>query len=283
MNTKFSNPVLMKEIKLRFRSPKSFVGILFYLAAMSLFVFGFLYLMTTLDAPGTGGGFLNTEESFILFTILTYIQLALVLFITPGLTAGSISSEREKQTLNMLLTTTQTSFQIILGKLLSSIAFLALMIVSSLPIYSLVFLFGGISPAQLALMLFYFLLTTLAIGSVGVMFSTLIRKTAVAMIATYGTMLALTAGPGFLSVFSASLVFAGPSAGPSPMAHFWASINPAVVVASLLSPGSGNILSDMTGIEFPVWIIYLIFYTSLIILSVFIAVKKLRVNMKAGN
>lgn len=281
MNLKFSNPVLLKEIKLRFRSPRSFIGILFYLAAMSLFVFGFLYIMTSFDPAGTGT--LDPEQSFMMFTMLTYIQLALVLFITPGLTAGAISSEREKQTLNMLLTTTQSSFQIITGKLLSSIAFLLLMIVSGLPIYSLVFLYGGISPGQIGLILFYFLLTTVAIGSTGILFSTLIRKTVISMIATYGTMLALTAVTGFLAVFSASLNQIGQAAGTSPMAHFWASINPAVLVASLLAPGSGNILSDMTGIGLPVWVTYLLFYIVLTAGSVLIAVRKLRPNMDAGK
>lgn len=43
----------------------------------------------------------------MMFAVLTILQMALVLFITPSLTAGAISSEREKQTLNILLTTTQ--------------------------------------------------------------------------------------------------------------------------------------------------------------------------------
>ena len=120
MKQVFSNPVLVKEIKLRFRSPKSFVGILFYLIAMCIFVFGFILLTTQF----TGTGYFRPEESYFMFAMLTYIQLGLILFITPGLTAGAISSEREKQTLNILLTTAQTSFQIISGKLTSSIAFL---------------------------------------------------------------------------------------------------------------------------------------------------------------
>lgn len=271
MKAILANPVLMKEIKLRFRSPKSFVGILFYLAAMSLFVFGFLYIMT-LDGEG---GYLGPEQSFMLFTMLTYIQLALVLFITPGLTAGAISSEREKQTLNILLTTSQTSFQIISGKLLSSIAFLILMLISSLPLYSLVFLYGGVSPRQLLLLLFYFLLTTLAIGSLGVLFSTLIRKTIISMIATYGTMLALVAVTGFLSLFFTSLS----QGNVSPAGHLFAAINPAVLTASLLAPGSGDILGEMTGLGWPIWLIYLLFYLVLIAGAVFVSVKKLRVNM----
>ena len=111
MKQSLSNPVLVKEIKLRFRSFKSFTGILFYLIAMAIFVFGFIMLTTSF----TGTGYFRPEESFFMFAMLTFIQLGLILFITPGLTAGAISTEREKQTLNILLTTSQTSFQIIIG------------------------------------------------------------------------------------------------------------------------------------------------------------------------
>ena len=167
MRVNVNNPVLVKEVKLRFRSLKSFTGILFYLIAMSIFVFGFIFLTTSF----TGTGFFSPEQSFMLFGMLTFIQLGLILFITPGLTAGTISTEREKQTLNILLTTSQSSLQIILGKLSSSIAFLLLMLVAGLPIYSLVFLFGGISPGQLGLIFLFFFLTMLTVGSIGVMFS----------------------------------------------------------------------------------------------------------------
>ncbi|WP_213422360.1 ABC transporter permease [Bhargavaea massiliensis] len=276
MKADLSNPVLMKEIKLRFRSPKSFVGILFYLAAMSLFVIGFMYIMTQ---DGSSGGYLDPAQSYMLFTMLTFIQLVLVLFITPGLTAGAISSEREKQTLNMLLTTSQSSFQIIIGKLLSSIAFLVLMLASSLPLYSIVFLYGGVSPKQLFLLMFYFLLTTVAIGSLGVMFSTLIRKTIVSMIATYGSVLALLAVTGFLSVFFASLS----QGGTSPGAHLFAAINPAVLTASLLASDSGDFLHGMTGLRWPIWLIYLLVYLIVTAVAVFVSVKSLRVNMASGK
>lgn len=276
MKAHLSNPVLMKEIKLRFRSPKSFVGILFYLAAMSLFVIGFMYIMTQ---DGSSGGYLDPGQSFMLFTMLTYIQLVLVLFITPGLTAGSISSEREKQTLNMLLTTSQSSFQIIIGKLLSSIAFLVLMLVSSLPLYSVVFLYGGVSPKQLLLLMFYFFLTTVAVGSLGVMFSTLIRKTIISMIATFGSVLALLAVTGFLSVFFAALS----QGGPSTFSYLFAAINPAVLTASLLAPDSGEFLHGMTGLRWPVWVTYLLFYLLMTVTSVFVSVKSLRVNMARGK
>ena len=80
----FNNPVLFKELKLRFRSVKSFNGILFYLIAMCIFVLGFIFMTMNI----TGVSFFRPSESFILFTLLAFIQLGLVLFITPGLTAG---------------------------------------------------------------------------------------------------------------------------------------------------------------------------------------------------
>lgn len=276
MKTLFANPVLIKELKLRFRNLKSFTGILFYLIAMSIFVFGFIFLATSL----TGSGFFRPDESFMLFSIMTYIQLGLILFITPALTAGTISSEREKQTLNILLTTSQTSFQIIFGKMTSSIAFLLLMIVSGLPIYSLVFLYGGVSPSQLLYIFLFYLLTLLAIASIGVMLSTLIRKTIVAIIATYGAMIFITGVTAFFLLISVQVSQMGTAApSMSPIAHFWATINPPAVMLTLLQPPMEEQLQSLTMVPIPLWIGYTIFYIFLSAACIFLSVKRLRVNM----
>ncbi|MFC6038160.1 ABC transporter permease [Paenisporosarcina macmurdoensis] len=281
MRVNVNNPVLVKEVKLRFRSLKSFTGILFYLIAMSIFVFGFIFLTTSF----TGSGFFRPEESFFLFGLLTYIQLGLILFITPGLTAGTISTEREKQTLNILLTTSQSSMQIILGKLSSSIAFLVLMLIAGLPIYSLVFLFGGISPGQLGLIFLFFFLTMITVGSIGVMFSTITRKTIVAMIATYGTMIFLAGVTAFFFIIAVqvNMMGTGITTNSLPLAHFWASINPGVLIFTLLNPSTENMVSEATKIEFPVWAGYTIFYILLAVTAITISIKKLRVNMKKSK
>lgn len=276
MKTLLANPVLIKEVKLRFRSMKSFTGILFYLMAMSIFVFGFIFLTTSLS----GSGFFRPDESFLLFSMMTYIQLGLILFITPGLTAGTISTEREKQTLNILLTTAQTSFQIIFGKMTSSIAFLLLMIVSGLPIYSLVFLYGGVDPLQIIVIFLFYFLTLLAIGSIGVMYSTLIRKTIVSMIVTYGTMIFLAVVTAFFLLLSIQISTLGTTAPSfSPFSYFWASINPAIVMLTLLQPGFAQEIQTMTVIELPLWVGYLVFYSLLTAGAIWLSVKRLRVNM----
>lgn len=278
----FNNPVLSKELKLRFRSFKGFNGILFFLLAMCIFVFGYIFLTVSIE----GNSYFRPSQSFVLFAFLSFIQLGLVLFTAPGLTAGSISAEREKQTLPILLTTSQNSFQIISGKLLSSVAFLLLLIVAGLPVYSLVFLFGGISPWDFVRILLFLFVTLLAIGSIGVMFSTLIRRTIVSMIATYGMMLFFSVVTGFLFIIVLQVKMfnqMGTITSPTYVGHFLASINPAVLFATFLSPELDRSLHEMTLIDFPVWAGYLLFYVLVSIVSIFIAVKRLRVNMKRSK
>ncbi|KMY29343.1 ABC transporter permease [Lysinibacillus xylanilyticus] len=281
MMERFYNPVFVKELKLRFRSFKSFSGLMFYLAVICIFIAGFLLITTEF----TGKGFFKPEISFMMFAVLTILQMALILFITPSLTAGAISSEREKQTLNILLTTTQSSTQIIIGKLLSSVAFLVLMLIAGLPLYSLVFLFGGVSPSQLISIFLFYLLTVVAIGSIGVMFSTITKRTIVAMISTYGTIIFLGGITAFFFFLSMAFNQMGNAVGTSTsyMAYFWASINPGALMLTLTSSSMGDALVQVSGVELPVWISYLITYSLIIVICLTIAIKKLRANMKSNR
>ncbi len=281
MMERFNNPVFVKELKLRFRSFKSFTGLMFYLAVICIFIVGFLLITTGF----TGKGFFRPDTSFMMFAVLTILQMALVLFITPSLTAGAISSEREKQTLNILLTTTQSSTQIVIGKLLSSVAFLVLMIIAGLPLYSLVFLFGGVSPSQLISIFLFYLLTVVAIGSIGVMFSTITKRTIVAMISTYGSIIFLGGITAFFFYISIAFHQMGNSLGTSTsyMAYFWAAINPGALMLTLTSPAMGDALAQVSGVKWPVWISYLIAYSLIIVFCLTIAIKKLRANMKSNR
>lgn len=274
--SRFANPVLLKELKLRFRSFKSISGLIFYLAVLVVFVLGFLLLSTQFR----GKGFFTPSDSFSMFVVITMLQMGLVMFITPALTAGAISTEREKQTLNILLTTTQTSTQIIIGKLLSSIAFLLLMVIAGLPLYSIVFLFGGVAPSQLIIILFLYLLTVVAIGSVGIMFSTITKKTIVSMIATYGTMIFLGGITLFLIFIGYMSATASQSSSFAPFTYLWFSINPSSVMMTILYPDIKNEIAGVTGISFPITVVYVIVYLIITVLALFIAIRKLRANMK---
>jgi len=274
------NPVLNKEFKLRFRSFKSFLGIFFYLLALGIIIVGFVFI----ESQSNIQGFFKPDQSRTMFIMMSFLQFALILFITPGLTAGVISSERERQTLNIMLTTTQSSASIILSKLLSAISYLLLLIIASLPLYSFVFLFGGISPTQVLTTIGFYIFTMIVIGSIGVLFSTLIRKTIVSMVTTYGMTLFLAGGTAFLTLII--LQYAnryGMSPGTTnPAAYFTAMLNPPIILFSIFEPNFTEEIKTSTGIEFPLWISYLISYTVIFIGATLFSIKKLRPNMKKG-
>ena len=277
MMDKLYNPVLMKEMKLRFRSFKSFSGLLFYLAVLCIFITGFVLIATEFK----GYGYIEPTMSYGLFVLLSIVQMALVMFITPGVTAGAISSEREKQTLNILLTTTQSSSQLIIGKLVSSIAFIVLMLIAGLPIYSLVFLFGGVSPTQMITTFAFYFVTLVTIGSIGIFFSTITKKTIVAMIATYGAMIFLGAITAFL--FFVSMIMSQSGVAPTLggyLAYLFAAINPGALIITLTTPELTQVFQEMTGVTLPVWITYLAFYSTITVCCLTGAIKKLRTNMK---
>jgi len=275
------NPVLNKEFKLRFRSFKSFLGLLFYLLAVGLIIVGFIFI----ESLSNMQGFFKPDQSRQVFIVLSFLQLALILFITPGLTAGVISSERERQTLNMMLTTTQSSASIILSKLISSLSYLLLLIIASLPLYSFVFLFGGISPGQVLTTMGFYIFTMIVFGSLGVLFSALIRKTIVSMVTTYGVTLFLAGGTAFLTLILLQLSYQfhqTPNPPTSPFPYFTAMLNPVIILLSMFEPEATNEITNRTGIEFPLWASYLISYSVIFIGAILLSIKKLRPNMKKG-
>ncbi|MFC4775182.1 ABC transporter permease [Paenibacillus sp. GCM10023252] len=232
--SKLINPVLDKEFRLRMRTPRSMWTILAYLFAIGLMGLSAIYL-TQVNYGGTQA--FNPEQSKMLFIMLSLAQLGLIAFMAPGLTAGVISGEREKQTLSLLLTTQQSSATIILSKLLSSLSFMILIVVSTIPVYSMIFLYGGVSPKQLLLVFMFYIVTMIVLGSFGILFSTLFKKTMISVIVTYGVTLFLFAGTALVYVVVMQVV-ARVSTPPYSfpwIGHIMA-LNPAAALYSILEP-----------------------------------------------
>jgi len=190
------NPVLLKELRQRFRSKKASWLLALYLLVIGAFVLGFTYLNWR-NAPG----FYQPYRSREIFIFLSVAQLFLLAFVTPGLTAGVISGERERQTLNVLLTTRLTAWQIIWSKMVSSSAFVVLLVAATLPLYSIVFLYGGVSPGQVIGVFGFYLVTMFLFGCIGMACSSFFKRTGVSTVTAYGLTFALSAGTALLSVF----------------------------------------------------------------------------------
>src|SRR5207245_10295419 len=117
------------------------------------------------------------------FIYLVLFQMVLLAFITPALTAGAISSERERQTIDLLFVTKLPSFSILWGNLLASMSFVLLLLLLSVPIFSLVFFFGRIGLDQLAAAFLVTAVAALTLGSIGLACSTAFNRTLPATVA----------------------------------------------------------------------------------------------------
>ena len=195
------NPIVAKEYRSRmrtWRSPLTITIHVLILGAIGWAVFS--VISSTIN--NYGGGFSPSLMGITIFTFLVLFQVGLLAFITPALTAGAISGERERQTIDLLFVTPLRPFSIIWGKLLASMSFVVLLIFLSVPIFSLVFLFGGIELDQVVAAFALTGVTAMTFGFLGVAFSTFFRRTLAATVASYGAAFVVVVGsPAFGLVF----------------------------------------------------------------------------------
>ncbi|MBP5494025.1 MAG: ABC transporter permease [Lachnospiraceae bacterium] len=176
-----TNAVLYKEMTIDMKRPKIMIIMLLINLFLVPISFGFFL-----------GIMFSSVEATCSYRVLAWYLIAMVfvestllLFLTPAITAGSISLEKERQTLDVLLTTRMTPWEIIKGKYGSDFIFLSLMVISTFPLLAIVFIYGGISFFQLLYIGLALLVFIGFISCFGIFFSTLTKNTIVSVILTY--------------------------------------------------------------------------------------------------
>lgn len=130
------NPVLGRELIENLRSAKSFWLQALFVAALGAVV--------VIAWPPGGRLGLEAEKSLQIYRTFALGQLVLIALVAPVLSAPAIASEHERKSFDLLLTSPLTPGDIVWGKLLSSVAFLMLLAVSSLPIFACCLFLGAI-------------------------------------------------------------------------------------------------------------------------------------------
>jgi ABC-type transport system involved in multi-copper enzyme maturation permease subunit len=146
-----------------------------------------------------------------IFGALLVVETLLVVFLAPAMTAGAISLEREKQTLDLLATTPIPSLAIVVGKLLSALTYVFILIIASLPLTAMVFVFGGVAPDEVARGYLVLFVTAIGLGSVGLFISALLQRTQAATVVTFFGVLGLTLGTLFVVLFWMTMAGIGPN------------------------------------------------------------------------
>ena len=197
----------VKELRGRMRGRRAFAILTGYLILLAAFAWMVELMMERSYSTSFGGSaaFATAAIGQGIFAGVLMLETLVVVFLATMATAGSISLEREKQTLEMLAATPITSFAIVLGKLLSALIYVWLLIAASIPLTAIVFVFGGVAPDDLVRGYIVLIVTALGFGAFGLFCSSLVKRTqAATAIALFGV-LTISMGTLFVIVFWNSL------------------------------------------------------------------------------
>jgi len=125
------------------------------------------------------------ESFFITFMTVQFFAVGLL---TPAYTAGAIAEEKERKTLEFLLATDLRNREIVLGKQLSRLGNMALLILAGMPILSFAQFLGGVDPGLVLRGFAGTGLMMLGLGSLSILCSVYARKPRNAIVLTYMTM-----------------------------------------------------------------------------------------------
>jgi ABC-type transport system involved in multi-copper enzyme maturation permease subunit len=185
----------VKELRGRMRGRRAFVVLTVYLLLVGGFAWAIQAFLERTYAGSYGGfNYAAAEIGRGIFLALLLLETLLIVLLAPAFTAGSISLEREKQTFDLLTATPISSLGIVLGKLLSALVYVFLLIAASLPLTAIVFVYGGVAPDDLVRGYVVLFVTAIGFGTLGLFFSALVRRTQAATVLTYAVVLAVTIG-----------------------------------------------------------------------------------------
>lgn len=191
------NPVYNREMKVSARSIR--MPLILAVFNLVLAVFALASMLTALNQARENMQ-INYAAFLEIFRYVAIIEFALVLFVMPALTSSSISGEREQRTLDLMLTTKLTPARIVIGKMLSSLSNVVVVLVSSLPILALVFTYGGVTLIDLILLMVSYVTVAILAASIGIWASSLSHRSSSATALSYAVLLVLVGGTAGISV-----------------------------------------------------------------------------------
>lgn len=197
------NPVYKNELKMSARSMQ--------LPVLAVIFNSILSVVALIALYGIRQNYINSggnpyHSMMILYVVVLTIEVVLLCLFVPSAAGGSIAGERERQTLDILLSSRMTVREIVTGKLLSCISMAMLLVVTSIPILAVTSMYGGMQLGLLYQSAAYVGFFILFAGSIGVFCSCRFKKTTYASISAYGLLIVLTIGTGLL-VLLLNMVF----------------------------------------------------------------------------
>ncbi|MGD9646639.1 MAG: ABC transporter permease [Pirellulales bacterium] len=172
------NPVLQRELLLNLRMKRAFLLMFAYLAALGCVVYLAWPRQERVDL-------LNPVASQRLINLFFLGQYLLASLMAPSFAAGAITGEKERKSAEMLLASPLAPGAILLGKLLASLAHLALFVFASLPIVVLCLPLGGVSLYEVLAAYVALMTSTITFGMISLACSAYFQRTSASLLVSY--------------------------------------------------------------------------------------------------
>lgn len=224
-------PIVDKELRVTSRRRRFYVLRFAYLAMMLMFVALVWYSATRSYSAGYSSAMMSRAGQQIASVIVGF-QFVAVQLIAVVLMSTAISEEIYRRTLGVLMTTPITSFQIVMGKLLSKLLQMAQLVALSLPLLALVRVFGGVPWESVIGGLCLTLASAVFAGAVSLYFSIYNRRAYVAIIKA---VLALATLFALLPVLVAFYLHDSGRAAMYPAMDFLIHVDPYVGIYALIA------------------------------------------------
>lgn len=207
MSFSLKNAVLYKDMQSKAKKARIPTIIAVYEGLLVLVTL-IVIIATNTEIASFGAMSASTYVGFFVGLVIT--QGVFICFIVPVTTSGTIAGEREKQTLDVLMTTNMTPFEIVVGKFLSAVLLPIVLVIGSMPMLSIALIYGGVSFGKMMLVILSLITTILFFGAFGTYFSAKLKKSTSATVVTmliiaaiiFGSILFVTIVKGIESIIN---------------------------------------------------------------------------------
>ncbi len=171
-----TGPIFDKELRVSSRRRRNYVLRFVYIGLLTVFL-----TMVWLEEVYYSGSSVYrisrmAKTGQMIISFIAWLQFCITQFAAVIMLSTSISDEIYNRTLGLLMTTPITSFQVVMGKLLSKLLQLILLLAISLPLLAIVRVFGGVPWGYVISSLCITLTTIILVGSVSLFFSIFTRR-----------------------------------------------------------------------------------------------------------
>ena len=189
------NPVLRRELLTALRSNKAFILEFVFLLALGLVV----YVAWPPELIST-----SSELARKLFRTFGQGELVMLSILSPAFSASAMTIEKEKRCIDLLLASPIRPRTILMGKYMSSVLYLLLLVLSTAPLVAVIMWLPGLGPEEIIGLYLLLIAVAASFGMIGLTCSVFFHRSQASLAITYMIILPL-----LLTLLSCAIGFDG--------------------------------------------------------------------------